>query len=114
MNGSQMTDGQQQLDMQGFIGGLIGRTLGGFLGNKIGGSTGRTIGGIGGGALGALLPFSTGPDQMAAAGGQPTDIEMQGFFSTLRRLAPTKPWSDHISREHPAATYRSAGPEEMQ
>ena len=52
MNGSQMVDGQQQLDMQGFLGGLIGRTLGGFVGNKIGGSTGRTIGSIAGGGLG--------------------------------------------------------------
>jgi hypothetical protein len=79
-----MLDGQQQqIDMQGFLGGLIGRTLGSFVGNKIGGSTGRTIGGIAGGGLGALLPFSAGPDM-----GQTSDLEMQGFFSTLRKLAP--------------------------
>ena len=84
MNGSQMLDGQQQqIDMQGFLGGLIGRTLGSFVGNKIGGSTGKTIGGIAGGGLGALLPFSAGPDM-----GQTNDLEMQGFFSTLRKLAP--------------------------
>src|SRR5438093_10083887 len=83
MNGSQMTDGQQ-IDMQGIIGAAIGRALGGFLGNRIGGSTGRTIGGIAGGFGGGLLPFSTGPEM-----GQASDLEMQGFLSTLRRLAPT-------------------------
>ncbi len=85
MNGTQMFDGQQQqLDMQGIIGAAIGRALGGFLGNKIGGSTGKTIGRIAGGFGGGLLPFSTGPDQFQA---QPSDLEMQGFLSVLRRIA---------------------------
>ena len=75
MNGSQMSDGQQQLDMQGFLGALIGRTVGGFLGNKIGGSTGKTIGSIAGGFGGGLLPFSAGPMQHppAVAARRPRD-----------------------------------------
>jgi hypothetical protein len=83
MNGTQMQDGLQQLDLQGFIGAWLGRALGGWVGNQIGGSTGRTIGSVAGGFAGGLAPLSTGPAQQ----GQPTDLEMQGFLSVLRRIA---------------------------
>ena len=81
MNGTQTQD----FDLQGLIGSLLGRALGGFVGKQFGGSTGQTIGSIAGGFGGGLLPFSTGPQAQQAA--QPSDLEMQGFLSVLRRIA---------------------------
>ena len=89
MSGSQNHDGAADFDMQGFIGALVGRALGGFVGNRLGGSTGRIIGRAAGSFGGGLLPFSAGPTQQAQAQSmqdQPSDLEMQGFLSVLRRI----------------------------
>ena len=64
----------QQLDPQGFFGGLAGKVLGGVGGRVVGGwlgnkQLGETIGSMAGGAAGSFLPFQAGPmPQMPQSG----------------------------------------------
>ena len=73
--------GNAQFDPQGFLGSLLGGVAGGMVGKQIGGSTGQTIGNWAGRIGGGFLPFESGP--LTAP---PTDFEMQGFWSVLRKI----------------------------
>jgi diadenosine tetraphosphate (Ap4A) HIT family hydrolase len=81
--------GDPQLELQGIFGKLIGSALGGMAGKHFGGKTGQTIGKIAGGAIGAFAPFDAGPAMAGApthAAEAPTDLEMQGFWSVVRKI----------------------------
>ena len=82
MEGTQLQNGQAELDMQGIFGSILGKALGGVIGKAVGGSRGRSAGSLIGGIGGGLIPFSAGPDM----GPQPNDLEMQGFLSVLRKI----------------------------
>jgi hypothetical protein len=72
-----------QFDPQGFLGALLGGAAGRVIGKAIGGSTGQTIGGWAGKIGGGFLPLGADPTAQAA----PTDLEMQGFWNVLKKIA---------------------------
>ena len=82
MNGTQQgIEDYSQLDPQGIFGSILGGAAGRIIGGLIGGNKGKNIGGIVGKVGGGFLPFSAGPDAA-----QPTDMELQSFWSVLKKI----------------------------
>ncbi|MGJ5242469.1 hypothetical protein ACQR14_33000, partial [Bradyrhizobium oligotrophicum] len=77
----QSTDEIGQLELEGFLGSILGGAAGRLVGGIIGGKTGRNIGGAIGKIGGGFLPLSAGP-----GGEQPTDMELQGFWNVLKKI----------------------------
>jgi diadenosine tetraphosphate (Ap4A) HIT family hydrolase len=78
-----------EIDPQGIIGSFLGKMAGGFIGKQIGGGTGQTVGSIGGGILGSFIPFSAGPQAPAQQQPAVSDIELQSFWNTFKKIAST-------------------------
>ena len=82
MNGTQQgIEDYSQLDPQGIFGPILGGVAGRIIGGLIGGNKGKNVGGIVGKVAGGFLPFSAGPDTA-----QPTDMELQSFWSVLKKI----------------------------
>ena len=74
-----------QLDPQGIFGSILGGAAGRVIGGLLGGKKGKNIGGIVGNIGGGFLPFSAGPE-MAQGSAQVSDMELQSFWSVLKKI----------------------------
>ena len=77
------------VDPQGIIGSFLGKMAGGVIGKHFAGSTGQTAGSIAGGFLGGLIPLNAGADMAPQQANAVSDIELQSFWDTFKKIAGT-------------------------